>query len=98
VDSFCVFEKLEISSSQSVGNAHPTELFILISNLTISLIPLLGAAVLFGGSLRIKNRQDRGARRVGWVKSTLSNSQFHTNYPLISHVKSRTRSSPTQRN
>ena len=29
--------------------------------------PLLGATFLFGGSPRIKKRQDRGAQRAGWV-------------------------------
>lgn len=29
--------------------------------------PLPGAAVLFGGSLRIKKPTRRGARRAGWV-------------------------------
>jgi hypothetical protein len=33
--------------------------------------PLPGVTFLFGGSPRIKKRQDRGAQRAGWVKSPL---------------------------
>jgi hypothetical protein len=44
--------------------------------------PLLGAAFLLWGSPRIKKRQDRGARRAGWVDLRNWHKSTQFAYPL----------------